>query len=51
MPDVLYGGSVTDKNAIGFFNQDFVDGALIGGASLDGSVFAEIVNIFNGTKN
>ena len=51
VPDVLYGGSVTDKNAIGFFNQDFVDGALIGGASLDGSVFAEIVNIFNGTKN
>lgn len=51
VPDVLYGGSVTDKNAIGFFNQDFVDGALIGGASLDGSIFAEIVNIFNGTKN
>ena len=51
VPNVLYGGSVTDKNAKSFFNQDFVDGALIGGASLDGSIFAEIVNIFNGTKN
>ena len=51
VPDVLYGGSVTHKNASSFFNQDFVDGALIGGASLDGSIFADIVNIFNGTKN
>jgi triosephosphate isomerase len=49
VPDVLYGGSVTDKNARSFFNQEFVDGALIGGASLDGLIFAEIVNIFNGT--
>ena len=49
VPDVLYGGSVTDKNAKSFFNQEFVDGALIGGASLDGFIFAEIVNIFNGT--
>tara|TARA_B100002052_G_scaffold254571_1_gene244213 strand:+ start:883 stop:1620 length:738 start_codon:yes stop_codon:yes gene_type:complete len=51
VPNVLYGGSVTDINALNFFEQDFVDGALIGGASLDGSIFAEIVNIFNGTKN
>ena len=51
VPDVLYGGSVTDLNAMSFFEQDFVDGALIGGASLDGSIFADIVNIFNGTKN
>jgi len=51
VPDVLYGGSVTHKNASSFFNQDFVDGALIGGASLDGSIFAEIVNIYNGIKN
>ena len=49
VPDVLYGGSVTDKNAKSFFNQEFVDGALIGGASLDGFIFAEIVNTFNGT--
>ena len=51
VPYVLYGGSVTNKNAKSFFNQDFVDGALIGGASLDGSIFAEIVNIYNGTRN
>ena len=47
-PKVLYGGSVTDKNAESFFKEEFVDGALVGGASLDGSAFASIVNIFNG---
>ena len=47
-PKVLYGGSVTDKNAESFFKEEFVDGALVGGASLDGSSFASIVNIFNG---
>ena len=49
-PKVLYGGSVTDKNAESFFNEEFVDGALVGGASLDGTTFAKIVNIFNKTK-
>tara|TARA_B100001564_G_scaffold319343_1_gene296511 strand:- start:360 stop:1097 length:738 start_codon:yes stop_codon:yes gene_type:complete len=49
-PRVLYGGSVTDKNAGSFFNEEFVDGALVGGASLDGTTFAKIVNIFNKTK-
>jgi triosephosphate isomerase len=47
-PKVLYGGSVTDKNAKSFFDEEFVDGALVGGASLDGTTFAKIVNIFNG---
>ena len=46
-PLVLYGGSVTDKNSESFFGEEFVDGALIGGASLDGTTFAKIVNIFN----
>ncbi|MAR95879.1 MAG: triose-phosphate isomerase [Gammaproteobacteria bacterium] len=50
IPKVLYGGSVTDKNAESFFVEEFVDGALVGGASLDGSTFAKIVNIFNSTK-
>ena len=50
IPKVLYGGSVTDKNAESFFEEEFVDGALVGGASLDGSTFAKIVNIFNKTK-
>ena len=49
-PKVLYGGSVTDKNAESFFKEEFVDGALVGGASLDGKTFAKIVNIFNSTK-
>ena len=50
IPEVLYGGSVTDKNAESFFNEEFVDGALVGGASLDGKTFANIVNIYNSTK-
>ena len=49
-PKVLYGGSVTDKNAESFFKEECVDGALVGGASLDGTTFAKIVNLFNKTK-
>ena len=48
VPNVLYGGSVNDANAESFFKQDNVNGALIGGASLQGKSFANIVNIFNG---
>jgi len=48
VPNVLYGGSVNDANAESFFIEDNVDGALIGGASLQGESFANIVNIFNG---
>ena len=44
VPDVVYGGSVTDKNAESFFKEEFVDGALVGGASLSGTTFANIVN-------
>tara|TARA_B100001778_G_scaffold184042_1_gene151554 strand:- start:360 stop:1100 length:741 start_codon:yes stop_codon:yes gene_type:complete len=50
LPKILYGGSVTDKNAESFFKEKFVDGALIGRASLDGTTFAKIVNIFNTIK-
>ena len=50
IPEVLYGGSVTDKNAESFFKKEIVDGALVGGASLDGKTFARIVNIYNSTK-
>tara|TARA_B100000963_G_scaffold200072_1_gene174186 strand:- start:3455 stop:4201 length:747 start_codon:yes stop_codon:yes gene_type:complete len=49
-PRVLYGGSVNEKNASNFFKEEFVDGALIGGASLNGKSFANIVNIYNGKK-
>ena len=50
IPSVLYGGSVTDVNAESFFKKQYVDGALVGGASLNGATFAKIVNIFNGMK-
>ena len=49
IPMVLYGGSVNQENANSFFKEEFVDGGLIGGASLDGKKFANIINIFNGT--
>ncbi len=40
---VLYGGSVSAKNAAEFFRQPEVDGALVGGASLKAAEFIEIV--------
>jgi triosephosphate isomerase (TIM) len=40
---ILYGGSVTAANAAEFFGQADVDGALVGGASLDADGFAAIV--------
>jgi triosephosphate isomerase len=39
---ILYGGSVTAANATEFFSQPDVDGALVGGASLDPDGFAAI---------
>ncbi len=47
LESVLYGGSVNLKNASSLFEQQAIDGALIGGASLDGREFALIANIFN----
>ncbi len=40
---ILYGGSVKPDNAKGLMNQEDIDGALVGGASLDANSFAEIV--------
>jgi triosephosphate isomerase len=40
---VLYGGSVTAANAIEFFSQPEIDGALVGGASLKVDEFVAIV--------
>lgn len=40
---ILYGGSVTDANAPDLFQQPDIDGALIGGASLNATSFAGIV--------
>ena len=47
LESVLYGGSVNHKNASSLFEQKNIDGALIGGASLDGKEFALIANLFN----
>ncbi|MDA0774797.1 MAG: triose-phosphate isomerase [Proteobacteria bacterium] len=49
-PKVLYGGSVNQANASDFFNEKFIDGALIGGASLDANVFADILDIYKRLK-
>jgi triosephosphate isomerase (TIM) len=41
---ILYGGSVTEKNIRGYMSADDVDGALVGGASLDAERFLAIVD-------
>jgi triosephosphate isomerase (TIM) len=41
---ILYGGSVKPDNIAGLMTQDQIDGALVGGASLDPASFASIVN-------
>jgi triosephosphate isomerase len=45
---VLYGGSVNAKNIAEIVAQDDVDGALVGGASLDGEQFATMSAIAAG---
>jgi triosephosphate isomerase len=40
---VLYGGSVNEKDALGFLKDGGVDGLLVGRASLDVKKFTEIV--------
>jgi triosephosphate isomerase len=39
---ILYGGSVKPDNAMGFFSQSDIDGALVGGASLSKESFLSI---------
>ncbi len=41
---ILYGGSVKPDNATLLMNETEIDGALVGGASLDPQSFAKIVN-------
>ncbi|MDT7690346.1 MAG: triosephosphate isomerase [Acidobacteriota bacterium] len=41
---ILYGGSVKPDNISGLMRQTDVDGALVGGASLEAETFARIVN-------
>ncbi len=42
---LLYGGSVKPANAEGLLSNKNIDGALVGGASLKGSDFSELVRI------
>jgi len=42
---ILYGGSVIGETFDGFIQQPDVDGALVGGASLDAEKFGEIVRV------
>jgi triosephosphate isomerase len=41
---ILYGGSVKPDNVTSLMNEKDIDGALVGGASLDAASFARIVN-------
>ena len=47
---VLYGGSVNIENATSIFEEKEVDGALVGGASLNGEDFAKLANSLNDLK-
>ena len=40
---ILYGGSVNPGNVAGFMAKRHIDGALVGGASLDPDTFAAVV--------
>ena len=42
---IQYGGSVKPENASEIMNMDEIDGALVGGASLDASKFIKIVSV------
>lgn len=44
---ILYGGSVKESNIQEFMAEDDIDGALIGGASLEAESFAGIVRLVN----
>ncbi len=45
---VIYGGSVKPDNIEGLIRQKDIDGALVGGASLDAEGFAKVVNASSG---
>ncbi|BAH83472.1 triose-phosphate isomerase [Candidatus Ishikawella capsulata] len=40
---IQYGGSVNNKNALAFFMQPDIDGVLVGNASLNAEIFADII--------
>ena len=44
---IIYGGSVKPDNAADLFSKPDIDGALVGGASLDAQKFISIGEIWN----
>jgi len=48
---LLYGGSVTAENAASYLSQPVIDGALLGGASLDPDQFTTIIKLAAAAKN
>lgn len=42
---VLYGGSVNKNNAYSFISQNGIDGALVGGESLNAENFAQVIKV------
>lgn len=48
---ILYGGSVTNKNATGFMSKADIDGFLVGGSSLDHNIFTKIIEIVDEGKS
>lgn len=48
---ILYGGSVKPENTAGLMSQTDIDGALVGGASLEVGSFAEIIRVTSETKS
>ncbi len=42
---ILYGGSVNPKNIEALLNKENIDGALVGGASLDAASFLQLVKV------
>jgi triosephosphate isomerase len=47
---ILYGGSVAPENAEAFFEQSDIDGALLGKASLDPSLFWKVIKLLEKQK-
>lgn len=45
---ILYGGSAKPENILGFVGQPDIDGALVGGASLNADAFCEMVKRVDG---
>jgi triosephosphate isomerase len=43
LPPILYGGSVNAGNAAEIADIEGIDGVLVGGASLDGKTFGQII--------